>query len=193
MYYSRLDGASTQGFLTEKKLEMSEGLQAMCLYTQDGPQVPGNGTWVNTMVDVHAPADCKLFCASISGGARNALSIYWWWQIEDFLLSLGPYGMAAAVVLGICIAIGIIITVLRKGGGVDDIRDELQKEVNKKLPWGDAPAGTPGVYDKVGENGYLPCIPDNSCYEVDGDVLDFYRTIFNFYQRVDITADYLSV
>ncbi len=69
MYYSRLDGASTQGFLTEKKLEMSEGLQAMCLYTQDGPQVPGNGTWVNTMVDVHAPADCKLFCASISGGA----------------------------------------------------------------------------------------------------------------------------
>ncbi len=69
LYYSRLDGASTQGFLTEKKLEMSEGLQAMCLYTQDGPQVPGNGTWVNTMVDVHAPADCKLFCASISGGA----------------------------------------------------------------------------------------------------------------------------
>ena len=129
----------------------------------------------------------------IAGGARNALSIYWWWQIEDFLLSLGPYGMAAAVVLGICIAIGIIITVLRKGGGVDDIRDELPKEVNKKLPWGDAPAGTPGVYDKVGENGYLPCIPDNSFYEVDGDVLDFYRTIFNFYQWLDITADYLSV
>lgn len=68
---------------------------------------------------------------------------------------------------------------MRKGGGLDDIRDELQKEMNKKLPWGDAPAGTPGVYDKVGENGYLPCIPDNSFYEVDGDVLDFYRTIFN--------------
>lgn len=305
LYYSRIDGAPTQGTWTEKRLEMPEGLQAMCLYTQDGPQAPRNGTWVNAMVDVHAPTGCKLFCASISGGAgqvampsdvaavlydssgkkipesdtpqrrirnyqgnfyqlyeensgernyrlhicmqsnaricldvqavtaglpagiedqfeasgfplgesklpvflrpvyqmeivdqdpsaadpiadgvRNALSLYWWWQIEDFLLTLGPYGIAAAVVLGICVAISIIVKVLRKGGSIDDIRNELQKEVNKELHWGDAPAGTVGIYNNVGEEGYAPCIPviqknSKNFYEVDENVLEFYKTIYN--------------
>ncbi len=300
-YYSRIDGASTQGFWTEKRLEMPEGLQAMCLFTPNGAQEPSNGKWVNAMVDIHAPAGCKLFCASVSGdagqvampadvrttlydnsgkkvlesgspqcrirnykgnfyqlykensgeqnyqlhicmksdakicldvqsvtadlpggvegkleeigfpqgksglplflrpvyqidiveqdsrvadpmaGGARALSLYWWWQIEDFLIKLGPYGIAAAIVLGIGIAIAIIIKVLSKGGGVEDVRKALQKEVDKKLPWGNPSTEDAGVYGKVEREGYGRCMPDNSeiFYEVDRDVLDFYRIIFH--------------
>lgn len=301
LYYSKIDGSGGRAPWEERLLKMPEGLEAVCLYTPDGPQGNPEGQWVNAMVDVQAPAGCKLFCASLSGGPgqvampanvravlyggsgdrvsecgdahrkvryyqgnfyqlyeedsgeRNyllhicmkqdasmcldvqsvtaelpggiegqfeasgfpqgetglplflrpvyqmdiidqdpsaakpgsgvallAIAPYWWWQIEDFLIKLGPYGIAAAIVLGIGIAIAIIIKVLRKGGSADDILEELQKEVNKKLPWADVPAGTPVVYQKAGEKGYSPCVPDSSetFYEVDKDVLEYYKTIF---------------
>lgn len=108
----------------------------------------------------------------------NALSLYWWWQIEDFLKSLGPYGIAAAAVLGATMAIYIILKCLRRGGGVEEIRAELEKEVAKKLPWG---SGAHAQYDQVGPGGYRACIQSASdrFYKVDPDVLNFYKKIFN--------------
>lgn len=304
LYYSPINGTIGQEkeIWKEERLEIPGELEAVCLHTPDSPHMPASDKWVNTMVDLHAPVGCKLWCASVSSGAgqvampinvrtvlydgsgkrvlesdkpqsrvRNyegnfyqiyeensgerkyrlhicmredssicmdmqailsdlpvgieeqlkssgfpegesglplflrsiyqmdivdqdpgvatletgmstsAIPPYWWFRINDVLAELMTLGVAAIVILGVIAVIAVIVWILWKGGSSDDIRKELQKEVNKKLPWGDAPAGMAGVYDEVEVEAYQACIPTkgDQFYTVDTDVLDFYTKIFN--------------
>lgn len=110
-----------------------------------------------------------------TGMSTSANPLHWWLHIRHVLEAFGVGGVLAAIVLGIPILIAIIIKIMRKGGDIDAIRKELQNQMNRKLSWGNAPAGTQGVYQKVEIEQYKACKDPESYYTVDRDVLEFYR------------------